>query len=1471
MTRLLRLFLILLTLQTTTSFAATITVTNGGDAGPGTLRQAIIDAAPGDLINFSGVTTVSLTSGELNFNKGITIDGGVGKVTITRTVTTQFRIFTINGNTNVVTLNNLIITNGRLTSSQAGGIQNNATLTMNNCTLSGNYSIQGGGMQSDYSLTMNNCLVVDNLNRGGIFAGGILFEATDCIIAQNEGHGIQVGGSTVVTLKNCVVSGNTVISSFGDGINFNSTANSTFTNCTFSGNGRSGANLNNKSDKVVVKNCIFSDNTEAAISNSTPLLTSASINNLTSGPFSGGLTNGVNGNIVGQSANHVNINNAKGADNTWFTADDGFSLSPTSPALNTGTNTGIPTTDILGNIRPYNSGVADIGAYEYSQPIPLPTVLTQPVSVAVCTGDGASFTITAKDFINYKWQLNSGSGWTDVVASSIYSGQNTATLLVSNSTGLNAVQYRCFLTNIENAGTNTNAATLTVATPLTISYPQSSYAFPTGSAITPVSPTVSGGLTNSAISVSTFTGIGSGNSDGNATTARFNQPNGGVFDAAGNMYVSDVSNHRIRKITPAGDVTTFAGSSAGFVDATGIAARFFNPTDLTIDAAGNLYVADKTNNKIRKVTPAGVVTTFAGSTSGSTDANGTSAKFSQPQGITIDASGNLYVADASNNRIRKITPAGDVTTVAGSTAGFADGVGVAAQFDNPQRLIVDASGNLLVADTDNNRIRKITPAGQVTTLAGSSQGLANGAGIAAKFNRPHGLVLLPSGDLLVADYENHQIRKVSAKGEVSPYAGSTSGLVEGVGPAVKFDNPTDLVLNSAGVLFVMDEDNNRIRKAESQPSFYIAPALAAGLNFNQNTGEISGTPTTDFNQTYVVSTQNNCGTVSTNIQLAASSAPPPTITTQPANAVVCKNGPASFSIVATNAISYVWEVNSGAGWSALTNTAPFSGTPTATLNISTATGLNGNQYRCVVSSGSSTVTSTAATLLASTTAVVTNGNNSGLGTLRDAIACVSAGDTIRFASGVSQVNITSELVITQNIVIDGGSSLVTVRRQSGTNVRIFNINTVNMTVLRNLIITNGSHNSQAGGIQNGGKLTLINCTISGNSSPQANGIENDNILILDRCLLIDNIGNSGGGGMVIFGASTTIKNSVISGNRGGGIRTGSSSNQLIVENSLIFNNTGDGINFGGAAGSTIYNSVFAANTQDGLKLGGSAANMKVVNSIFSQNTGFDISGSSGLGSASTNNLVESTNSGGLVNGVNGNKVGVSPQFLNVSDPDGADNIFFTTDDGYSLTTSSPAFNAGTNTAAPAVDIVGNVRPFNSGIADMGAYELQAALPVVTNQPTDKAVCGTSATSFSVTATFAVSYQWQVKVGAGAFTNLTNGGVYSNVTSATMNISNVSGLSGNQYRCVVTNGVGSVNSNAATLATVAATLTLTNPANNISGDAGTLKAQNTIAATNLISATGKAIFETSKSITLNPGFSAANGAVFTAKINQNVCQ
>jgi sugar lactone lactonase YvrE len=279
---------------------------------------------------------------------------------------------------------------------------------------------------------------------------------------------------------------------------------------------------------------------------------------------------------------------------------------------------------------------------------------------------------------------------------------------------------------------------------------------------------------------------------------------------------ADVSSVQVSCVEAQAQVSTLAGSAAaGSADGTAAEALFNSPQALAADISGNVYVADTNNHQIRKITPAGVVTTFAGSTArGAADGTGVAAQFAWPAGVAVDASGNVYVADF-NHKIRKITPLGVVTTLAGSgTAGSADGTGAAAQFNTPGGIAVDANGNLYVADIANNMIRKITPDLVVTTLAGSTTpGFVDDTGTSARFNSPWGVAVDAGGNVYVTDNGNNVIRKITPVGLVTTFAGSGAhGSAGGVGADAQFRGPSGISANISGSLYVTDLGNHAIRK-----------------------------------------------------------------------------------------------------------------------------------------------------------------------------------------------------------------------------------------------------------------------------------------------------------------------------------------------------------------------------------------------------------------------------------------------------------------------------------------------------------------------------------------------------------------------------------------------------------------------------------------------------------------------------------
>jgi serine/threonine protein kinase/sugar lactone lactonase YvrE len=273
-----------------------------------------------------------------------------------------------------------------------------------------------------------------------------------------------------------------------------------------------------------------------------------------------------------------------------------------------------------------------------------------------------------------------------------------------------------------------------------------------------------------------------GSTDGTGTTARFNLPCGIVVDVQGNLYVTDEGNHTIRKVTRDGVVSTLAGlaTQSGSADGLGSNARFRGPEGVALDSAANLYVADNSNHTIRKITPAGEVSTLAGAAASSGTADGTlsTARFRLPGALALDPAGNIYVCDVSQSTVRRITPAGEVTTFAGRPDnGFRDGTGSDARFYHPFGVALDAEGNLYVADRANSIIRQVTPNRVVTTIAGapSEPGDEDGPGPVARFYFPEALAVDADGNIFVVDAYNYTIRRISARDHIVTTVAGVAG------------------------------------------------------------------------------------------------------------------------------------------------------------------------------------------------------------------------------------------------------------------------------------------------------------------------------------------------------------------------------------------------------------------------------------------------------------------------------------------------------------------------------------------------------------------------------------------------------------------------------------------------------------------------------------------------------------------------
>ena len=312
--------------------------------------------------------------------------------------------------------------------------------------------------------------------------------------------------------------------------------------------------------------------------------------------------------------------------------------------------------------------------------------------------------------------------------------------------------------------------------------------------------------------------------NGPAALARFDDPYGIAVAPDGTMYVADAGdNNRIRRIGIDGAVTTLAGFNEGFADGDGTAARFDTPSGLALDAAGNLYVADTGNHAIRKITPLGMVSTVAGTgVAGFRDGDRTQAQFNGPIGVAVDAHGNVYVADTYNDRIRKIDPQGQVSTLAGGDRpGSDDGVGVVARFDTPTALAVDAQGIVWVADTRNNAIRRVAPDGTVTTpyYAGQEQSVR-------ALHRPMSVALTGDGVLYVGEMSWGRVIQLSRDGRAHVLTGAIQ--------AQRLSRPAGLALDAKGALLVADPGSRRLHR--------IVPVDAATATTMPTLGAVGPAP-----------------------------------------------------------------------------------------------------------------------------------------------------------------------------------------------------------------------------------------------------------------------------------------------------------------------------------------------------------------------------------------------------------------------------------------------------------------------------------------------------------------------------------------------------------------------------------------------------------------------------------------------------
>jgi len=451
------------------------------------------------------------------------------------------------------------------------------------------------------------------------------------------------------------------------------------------------------------------------------------------------------------------------ADNTNFTS------AATVPAGSTNASLTVrPGTTYYVRVRTTSSAglSGSRGAAVATTPAPI-VITAQPGDLVVTKGQTAVFTVGASGNggLAYQWFKNGVA----------IAGANGATLTLTDVQDADAGNYDVAVTNA--AGSTTSQTVTLTVPPLFFPHPTCIAADAAGNLYIGDAATQTVQLINTSNQVALLAGSANvaGSADGTGAAARFNLPGGIVVSGDGTVTLADTANGTIRRITAAGVVTTLAGSTTnrGNNDGTGSFATFSSPYGLALSPAGTVFVADAMNDTIRRIASTGVVDTLAGTAgvAGSADGTGVAARFNFPTGVALDPIGNLYVADTTNNTIRRITAAGVVTTLAGlaGVSGHDDGTGPDALFNRPGLLAVDPAGYIYVADTGNSAIRRITPAGAVTTLAGMPgiAGLQDGSGLDAYFNQPQAITVGPEGNLYVADTGNAAIRRITPAGDVT--------------------------------------------------------------------------------------------------------------------------------------------------------------------------------------------------------------------------------------------------------------------------------------------------------------------------------------------------------------------------------------------------------------------------------------------------------------------------------------------------------------------------------------------------------------------------------------------------------------------------------------------------------------------------------------------------------------------------------
>ena len=965
-----------------------------------------------------------------------------------------------------------------------------------------------------------------------------------------------------------------------------------------------------------------------------------------------------------------------------------------------------------------------------------------------------------------------------------------------------------------------------------------------------------------------------GSADGTGNAARFANPTGVAVDGVGNVYVADYSNNPIRKITVAGVVTTLAGlaGGSGSPDGTGSAARFYQPGGVAVDGSGNVYVADY-GSTIRKITAGGVVTTLAGSpgVSGSADGTGSAARFYRPSGVAVDGAGNVYVADYYNYTIRKITAGGVVTTLAGSpgASGSADGTGSAARFIYAQGVAVDGSGTVYVADGNNYTIRKITSDGVVTTLAGSPgayYGSADGTGSAARFSTPAGVAVDGTGNVYVADRNNNTIRKGSLIIVASSIINHPSSQARTAGQNASFNVtgngypvPTFLwqVSTDGGITWSSLSDSsiysgsatttltvtnatvslsgeqfqciasNSAGSATSNPATLTvtkgtATVTLGNLSQAYTDSVVGATATTSPDGLAVTFTYNGSATAPTNLGsysvvatvndanyqgTASGTFTVSLINTQPLSQTVTTGQGTVFTagLVGSPPLACQWQrLPAGANvWIDLADGGNYSGSATPTLTITGATNaMSGDQFRCVATGSAGSSTSNPAILTVNLVlSITTLAGSPGVSGSTD-----GTGSAARFSTPAG-------------VAVDGAGNVYVADSSNHTIRKITAAGVV--TTLAGSPGASGSADGTGSAARFYGPRSVA---VDGAGNVYVADFYNYTIRKITPSGVVTTLAGSArvGGSADRTGSAARFYSPI-------GVAVDGAGNVYVAD---FYNDTIRKITPGGVV-TTLAGSAGVAGSADGT---GSAAR-------FYYPYGVAVDGAGNIYVAdSGNDTIRKITPSGVVTTLAGSAgaagstdgTGSAARFYNLTGVavDGVGNVYVADDSNHTIrkitaggVVSTMAGSAGVFGSSDgiggaarfyypygvAVDGSGNVYVADTSNQTIRMGSLIVA-PAVITHPSNQAMTAGQNASFTVAAsgTPAPTFRWQISTDGGiTWSNLSDNSIYSGSATATLTVTNATvSLSSEQFQCVVTSAAGSATSNPATLSVTKATATVT---------------------------------------------------------------